>query len=85
MKNKSLKKNAALNMVKAIMGLIFPLITFPYASRILQPSGLGKVNFAHSIISYFSMNDEEKKADDMELPSDKNQADRILDKYSDVL
>ena len=37
------------------------------------------------IISYFSMNDEEKKADDMELPSDKNQADRILDKYSDVL
>ena len=31
------------------------------------------------------MNDEEKKADDMELPSDKNQADRILDKYSDVL
>lgn len=55
MKNKSLKKNAALNMVKTIMGLIFPLITFPYASRILQPSGLGKVNFAHSIISYFSM------------------------------
>lgn len=55
MKNKSLKKNVALNMVKTIMGLIFPLITFPYASRILQPSGLGKVNFAHSIISYFSM------------------------------
>lgn len=37
------------------------------------------------IISYFSMNDEEKKPDDMDLPSDKNQADRILDKYSDVL
>lgn len=37
------------------------------------------------IISYFSMNDSETKADDIDLPSDKNQADRILDKYSDVL
>ena len=37
------------------------------------------------IISYFSMNDDEKKADDVDLPSDKSQADRILDKYSDVL
>ena len=55
MENKSLKKNAALNMIKTFIGLIFPLITFPYASRILQPTGLGKVNFAHSIISYFSM------------------------------
>lgn len=37
------------------------------------------------IISYFSMNDDEKKADEIDLPSDKNQADRILDKYSDIL
>ena len=46
--------------------------------------GIEKIK-GKKIISYFSMNDEEKKADDMELPSDKNQADRILDKYSDVL
>ncbi len=51
----SLKKNAALNMTKNIMGLIFPLVTFPYVSRVLEPDGVGKVNFAHSIISYFSM------------------------------
>ena len=37
------------------MGLIFPLITFPYASRILLPEGIGKVNFANSIISYFAI------------------------------
>lgn len=37
------------------MSLIFPLITFPYASRILLPEGLGKVNFALSIISYFAI------------------------------
>ena len=37
------------------MSLVFPLITFPYASRILLPTGLGKVNFALSIISYFTL------------------------------
>lgn len=37
------------------------------------------------IISYFSMDNEVKKADEIDLPSDKNQAERILDKYSDVL
>lgn len=34
---------------------IFPLITFPYVSRILLPEGTGKVSFATSIISYFAM------------------------------
>ena len=49
---KSLKFNAFLNIVRSILGYIFPLITFPYSSRILQPQGLGKVNFAFSIVSY---------------------------------
>ena len=34
---------------------IFPLITFPYVSRILSPEGIGKVSFATSVISYFAM------------------------------
>lgn len=51
----SLKKNAILNTIKTLMSLIFPLITFPYASRILLPEGLGKVNFALSVISYFAI------------------------------
>ncbi len=55
MHNKSLKKNAVLNVTKTMMGIIFPIITFPYASRILQPEGIGKVNFANSIISYFAL------------------------------
>lgn len=54
-KQKSLKKNAFLNVVKTLMGLLFPLITFPYASRILLPDGIGKVNFAQTIVSYFSI------------------------------
>ena len=51
----SLKKNAALNMTKTVMSLVFPLITFPYASRVLGPVYIGKVNFAQSIVSYFSL------------------------------
>lgn len=33
--------------------MIFPIITFPYTSRILGPEGTGKVNFATSLVSYF--------------------------------
>ena len=35
------------------MTLIFPLITFPYSSRILLPEGIGKVAFARSFVEYF--------------------------------
>ncbi len=52
---KSLKKNAALNMTKTVMSLVFPLITFPYSSRVLGPVYIGKVNFAQSIVSYFAL------------------------------
>lgn len=49
----SLRKNASLNIIKNLMGLIFPLITFPYVSRVLGPDGVGKVNFAGSVVGYF--------------------------------
>lgn len=51
--NSSVKKNTIYSFLKAIFSLIFPVITFPYASRILLPEGIGKVNFANSIIDYF--------------------------------
>ena len=53
MQNPSLKKNIALNLFKTLLNLLFPLITFPYASRILLPEGIGKVAFARSFIDYF--------------------------------
>lgn len=53
--NKSLKKNAILNVIKTACTIFFPLITFPYISRILLPEGIGKVNFANSIVSYFGI------------------------------
>ena len=46
---KSLSLNAAMSAFKTLMNIIFPLITFPYASNVLQVENLGKVNFASSV------------------------------------
>lgn len=54
-KYKSVKFNFIMNFILTLSNFIFPLITFPYVSRILQASGLGKIGFATSIIAYFSM------------------------------
>ncbi len=53
MKNKSIKINFLMNIILTMSSFIFPLITFPYVSRILLPEGTGKVSFATSLISYF--------------------------------
>lgn len=52
-KDKSLGLNALLNSLQSLLNLIFPLITFPYVSRTLSVGGVGKYNFANSIVSYF--------------------------------
>lgn len=44
-----------MNFILTISNFIFPLITFPYASRVLQAQGVGTVSFATSIITYFTM------------------------------
>lgn len=54
-KQKSLKKNFIMNAILTMSSFIFPLITFPYVSRVLGPTGTGKVAFGTSLISYFSM------------------------------
>lgn len=55
MSEKSIKVNSILNVIKTISSIIFPLITFPYISRVLQPENVGKVNFGSSFVSYFSL------------------------------
>lgn len=55
MKQKSVKFNFIMNAVLTASTFIFPLITYPYVSRILGPDGIGKVSFATSVIYYFSM------------------------------
>lgn len=53
--SKSIKTNIILNCIKTAMSVIFPLITFPYISRILGTVGIGKINFSSSIVSYFTL------------------------------
>ncbi|QTE67050.1 oligosaccharide flippase family protein [Clostridiales bacterium] len=55
MKATSLKKNFLMNTILTVSSFIFPIITFPYVSRVLLPTGTGRVNFATSVISYFLM------------------------------
>lgn len=52
---KSLKLNFVMNTILTMSSFIFPLISFPYVSRILLPEGTGKVSFATSLIAYFTM------------------------------
>lgn len=54
-KIKSVKFNFIMNSILTVSAMIFPIITYPYVSRILQPGGIGTVSFANSVITYFSM------------------------------
>ncbi len=55
MKQKSLKLNFIMNAILTMSSFIFPLITFPYVSRVLLETGTGRVSFATSLITYFTM------------------------------
>lgn len=48
----SLKTNIILNFINVITGIIFPVVTFPYAARVLMPEGVGVVTFQQSIVNY---------------------------------
>ena len=52
-KNKSLKVNAFLSTLKTLSNAIFPLITYPYISRVISVEGMGKISFSQSIVNYF--------------------------------
>lgn len=54
-KIRSIKFNFIMNSILTLSTIIFPLITFPYVSRILLPVGTGKVSFATSVVACFSM------------------------------
>mgnify|MGYP000920736342 CR=1 FL=1 len=49
------RKNSIYSLLKAFSQVVFPLITFPYISRVLHAENVGKVNFGNSIISYVSL------------------------------
>lgn len=54
-KTNSIKFNFLMNSILTLSSIVFPLITFPYVSRVLSPEGTGKVFLATSVISYFNL------------------------------
>lgn len=53
--SQSVKVNYILNLINTGTQMLFPLITFPYVCRVIEPEGIGKVNFFSSIIGYISL------------------------------
>lgn len=54
-KTHSVKYNFIMNFILTASQFIFPLITFPYVSRVLGAAGNGKIAFAASVANYFIM------------------------------
>lgn len=49
----NIKKNFFYNLILTLSGYIFPLLTYPYASRILGVDSIGVCNYIDSIITYY--------------------------------
>ena len=49
----NLKKNLSYNFILSLGQVLFPLISIPYISRVLDPAGIGKVSFIDSLTWYF--------------------------------
>jgi O-antigen/teichoic acid export membrane protein len=52
---KSLKVNYIFNLINTGVGLLFPIVTFPYVTRVVMADGLGRIQFLSSIINYLSL------------------------------
>ena len=52
-KRHSLGVNLSFNLFLSLSNILFPIITFPYVSRVLGPEGIGKVQFVISFTQYF--------------------------------
>ena len=50
-----MKKNFLFNLLLSISNILFPIISFPYAARVLGPGGIGKVQFIFSYAQYFAL------------------------------
>ena len=49
----SVKHNFLYNLTNTVLKIVFPLLVFPYVSRVLEPEGIGRINYAEAFASYF--------------------------------
>lgn len=50
-----IRKKSFIYMIRNIMNVLFPLVTFKYASTRLAPSGIGVANYSSAVVSYFGL------------------------------
>lgn len=50
-----MKKNFFYTVLLSIVNILFPILSFPYAARILGPVGIGNVQFVVSFAQYFAL------------------------------
>ena len=51
----ALKFNLILNTFRMLLTVCVPLITFPYLAHVFGVEGMGKINFAISVTSVFTL------------------------------
>lgn len=55
MSNINIKQNSIFNILKILSTAVFPLVTFPYVTRVLGVENVGRINFGESLISYINL------------------------------
>ncbi len=50
-----IRKNTIYNLIRTLSVIIFPLIRYPYLTRVLQPTNFGRISFATSILGYVTL------------------------------
>lgn len=53
--SKSITTNYLFSLINTVSSVLFPLITFPYVTRILYADGIGLVQFYSSVITYITL------------------------------
>ena len=55
MKSRSVRYNFIMRSISNAATILVPLLVYPHVSRVLCPEGIGRVNFAQSVVYYFVM------------------------------
>lgn len=53
-KQHSIRYNFIMNLIFTGTQVLYPMITFTYAARVIGPQGIGDASFAYTILTYFS-------------------------------
>ena len=50
-----MRKNLFYNTLLSVSNILFPIMSFPYAARMIGPAGIGKAQFVFTFAQYFAL------------------------------